>query len=720
MKLKYIVCLLIAATLLSASAYAAGSQIGRSYSGTFTGSNSPTINVGGNCPPLNVRIDVTGNCSGTSTKGEGCSQPIKITDNYGYFLSRSAGASVGGSCFVGSCSVSISNCCSKSESTGGYGGLYPSCSCTVSDESLYMGGGYTSSCAGYGCSGFSCGITTYYIPCTKDPQAIVNGTTWKYTGLVKNTTTTSIFVGTNSNPSSNTLGYIGTKIPVGNLKLGANAVTLSALEKNAFSYTVYWTEETVSGSGDADGDGYYTNSCTLGNDCNDYDPNVNPGHLEVPGNGIDDNCDGVTDTLYINSVADLTNNCPYDTATRTYSCTGWTNIEITNDISIPTDCGTFTRCSSTYTGPCTSRNIIFTATNRFVAKNIHATGHTPGSVTITAKTINATSINTYGGTCTGGSCSCSVPSCGNGGGAITLTADNVNVMNLNANDGAGSGGSGGAINIKAKTTDIDTIQSSGAGYYCSYNYGATDGAGSGGSVSVKSDIAKINTIAVGGGGGSYCSTGGSAGSSKIVANSLTLGSISANGGSPSGSGGDTKIYTDAYTVNSITQNGASGSCGSSCRYGGGSGGSVRIFSDINGTKPTFSASGGSYDTCGSCTCGYAYAPSGALYMYKRSASGFFVFETNMSDASYNSYQMAIKDSITGLNVNNAYGAEFNQDGVIKDKYIKALVGRLIPLKLKLGTEYNLVLKHSSEIAYNVANCGISATCDTIYVPFTRY
>ena len=37
---------------------------------------------------------------------------------------------------------------------------------------------------------------------------------------------------------------------------------------------------------DVDGDGF----TTCGGDCDDSDPNVNPGMEEIPSNGIDDNC----------------------------------------------------------------------------------------------------------------------------------------------------------------------------------------------------------------------------------------------------------------------------------------------------------------------------------------------------------------------------------------------------------------------------------------------
>jgi len=91
----------------------------------------------------------------------------------------------------------------------------------------------------------------------------------------------------------------------------------------------------------------------------------------------------------------------------------------------------------------------------------------------------------------------------------------------------------------------------------------------------------------------------------------------------------------------------------------------------------------------------------------------------MSDPAYNSYELKIKDSISGVNVNNIYNTEFKQTGFIKNKYIKAIIGQIVPLKLKLGKEYILQLKRSKDMFYDDAKCGV-ATCDVINVPFMRY
>ncbi|MGB3210242.1 MAG: putative metal-binding motif-containing protein [Desulforhopalus sp.] len=47
---------------------------------------------------------------------------------------------------------------------------------------------------------------------------------------------------------------------------------------------------------DADGDGYQNAFCG-GDDCNDYDPTINPSSAEVCGNEVDENCNGASDDI---------------------------------------------------------------------------------------------------------------------------------------------------------------------------------------------------------------------------------------------------------------------------------------------------------------------------------------------------------------------------------------------------------------------------------------
>lgn len=717
---------LLAGIMLSSAAYATGTLVAKSYSGTFTGT-SPTITVGGNCPPLNASMAVTGVCEGSSAVGGDCSSlPVGL----GIFQRHDIYGSCGYQYCSSGCQYTASFATGEACTAVGPAGWDFVCC-------------YASSCprtASCGVSSYinqqgkpatcNAGANTYYTPCTNNPQATIDGKAWTYLGYINNTYTGSIPIGTYSNPTSTPEGYVGLKVPIGNLKIGSNTPALFAQTVNKFAYTLYWTEETVATGGDNDGDGYYNTQCTLGNDCNDTDANVNPGHLEVPNNGKDDNCDGILETLYINSMTDVTNNCPYNSTTRTYSCMGYENITIANDLTVTYDCGSHYDCGTTYyNGPCNPRNIIFKANNVFSAKNIYTNvPHGPGgSVSIQAKKITATSINTYGGSCTGGSCDCSIPNCGNTGGVITLAGSDINIPTLNADDGRGNGGSGGAITVTGNVTNIQNIYSDGASYRCSYGYGYEDGDGSGGAVTIKSKYANINTISANGASGDSCSQGSSGGSVKMAVDNITLGSISANGGGPGGAGGSTKLYADNITVGSISENGAFGSFGSGCCRWPGSGGFVGIFTDGNYSIPAISLTPGS-TYCSSydsqyCSCGgagnTAYGGSGQILKSGRLGSGFFLFETNVP-SQYKSFRAKIKNTVAGGYVQSVgYSVDWFMDGSITNGHIKEHVGFATKMQSKLGTDYALELRASPDYIFNEGRCGIVG-CTNYYVPYTIY
>lgn len=46
---------------------------------------------------------------------------------------------------------------------------------------------------------------------------------------------------------------------------------------------------------DLDNDGYVDEACSSGTDCDDFEPTVNPGETELCADGLDNNCDGLTD-----------------------------------------------------------------------------------------------------------------------------------------------------------------------------------------------------------------------------------------------------------------------------------------------------------------------------------------------------------------------------------------------------------------------------------------
>jgi hypothetical protein len=80
---------------------------------------------------------------------------------------------------------------------------------------------------------------------------------------------------------------------------------------------------------DADGDGYLDSACG-GNDCDDTDAAVNPGAAEVCGNGVDENCNGAGDeecqTCTDGSLL-VIKNARYDRGDAVLTVNGWAHVD---------------------------------------------------------------------------------------------------------------------------------------------------------------------------------------------------------------------------------------------------------------------------------------------------------------------------------------------------------------------------------------------------------
>jgi len=62
------------------------------------------------------------------------------------------------------------------------------------------------------------------------------------------------------------------------------------LDETDFDFKTYYLNPL-----DTDGDGYTTDGSGLGLDCDDTDASINPGATEIPGNDVDENCDGIVE-----------------------------------------------------------------------------------------------------------------------------------------------------------------------------------------------------------------------------------------------------------------------------------------------------------------------------------------------------------------------------------------------------------------------------------------
>jgi hypothetical protein len=78
-----------------------------------------------------------------------------------------------------------------------------------------------------------------------------------------------------------------------NANLGNNLIAIIATDDTGPQTTRSFIIQVIDNSSDDDGDGY----TVCGGDCDDTQASINPGQVEIIGNNIDDNCDGLIDIL---------------------------------------------------------------------------------------------------------------------------------------------------------------------------------------------------------------------------------------------------------------------------------------------------------------------------------------------------------------------------------------------------------------------------------------